>query len=144
MAGTRDGLGAADGRQNVDSRGGVGGAQRSQRASFAAQGGGARSIIPPPNDALSGLQAAARAIQLHFGADAGGAVPLNDTTVELGDDAANKEIAVLVRGQLCTALSRVMLHGFKSFKLIGRYHIWDFVQSAADAVRHRARVRACA
>lgn len=41
----------------------------------------------------------------------------------LGNDQKNKEIAVLVRGQLCTALSRVLLHGFKSFKLIGRCEI---------------------
>mmetsp|Transcript_47068 Transcript_47068/g.100480 ORF Transcript_47068/g.100480 Transcript_47068/m.100480 type:complete len:172 (-) Transcript_47068:573-1088(-) len=54
---------------------------------------------------------------------------------QLGNDQTNKEIAVLVRGQLCTALSRVLLHGFKSFKLIGRYHIWDFVQQACDATR---------
>jgi len=33
-----------------------------------------------------------------------------------------------------------MLHGFKSFKLIGRYHIWDFVQSAADAVHELHKV----
>ena len=44
---------------------------------------------------------------------------------------------MLVRGQLCTALSRVLLHGFKSFKLIGRYHIWDFVQQSCDATHER-------
>lgn len=42
-----------------------------------------------------------------------------------------------VRGQLCTALSRVLLHGFKSFKLIGRYHIWDFVNEACAATQLR-------
>ena len=40
---------------------------------------------------------------------------------------------MLVRGQLCTALLRVLLHGFKSFKLIGRYAIWDFVQESCEA-----------
>lgn len=138
MAQPRDGVpgapGGADGRPGAaDGRAGGASAPRAPRASVG--GGGSRNIIPPPNDALSGLQAAARAIQLHFGADADGNLPAGADVSELGNDAHNKEIAVLVRGQLCTALSRVMLHGFKSFKLIGRYHIWDFVQSAADAVR---------
>ena len=56
---------------------------------------------------------------------------------DLGNDHENKDIAVLVRGQLCTALSRVLLHGFKSYKLIGRYHIWDFVQDSCEATQRR-------
>jgi hypothetical protein len=103
--------------------------------------GGARAsvsqIIPPPSDALAVLQAASAAIGTHF---AQAAVAGSSKSVELlGDDQKNKEIAVLVRGQLCTALSRVLLHGFKSFKLIGRYHIWDFVQHACDATHERLR-----
>lgn len=103
--------------------------------------GGARaavnSVIPPPSDALAVLQAASAAIGTHF---AQAAVAGSSKSVELlGDDQKNKEIAVLVRGQLCTALSRVLLHGFKSFKLIGRYHIWDFVQHACEATHERLR-----
>ena len=55
----------------------------------------------------------------------------------LGSDEKNKDIAVLVRGQLCTALSKVLLHGFKAYKLIGRYHIWDFVQESTNATEKR-------
>ena len=98
-------------------------------------------------------------------ANAAGATKSIET---LGSDQKNKEIAVLVRGQLCTALSRVLLHGFKSFvcrfvartrlrchdlsltrlrpaaeqKLIGRYHIWDFVQQSCDATHERRQGRA--
>lgn len=98
-------------------------------------GGRTPSVIPPPTDALGGLHAASQAILSHFHAAGDGNAREQDLDPALGDDSQNKEIAVLVRGQLCTALSRVMLHGFKSFKLIGRFHIWDFVQSASDAVR---------
>jgi len=81
------------------------------------------------------LHAAIKAIDKHFAlADAPGSQKTAET---LGDDGKNKDIAVLVRGQLCTALSRVLLHGFKSFKLIGRYHIWDFVQESCEATQKR-------
>ena len=56
----------------------------------------------------------------------------------LGDDCKNSDIGRLVRGQLCSALVRIFWHGFKSFKLIGRYHLWDFfnrVQKDLDEVR---------
>eukprot|EP00966_Prymnesium_polylepis_P182868 4237154-Prymnesium_polylepis.1 len=91
----------------------------------AAQAGHRAPVVPPQPDAMPVLQAAVKAFQKHFAAaDAAGSTK----TIEvLGSDQQNKDIAVLVRGQLCTALSRVMLHGFKSFKLIGRYHVWDFV-----------------
>jgi hypothetical protein len=144
-AGLLDLLGMAPARAShqpdADAGGGGGAlAASAPRATMPAMAGARTGAIPPPSDALSGLQAAARAIELHFvhatdAYDGGGAA------AALGDDKQNKEIAVLVRGQLCTALSRVMLHGFKSFKLIGRWHIWDFVQAAADAVRSPDRRR---
>jgi len=91
--------------------------------------------LPPPSDALAVLQNAISAIEVHFQQ---AAVAGSSKTMDvLGNDQKNKEIAVLVRGQLCTALSRVMLHGFKSFKMIGRYHIWDFVQQSCDATHTR-------
>eukprot|EP00967_Tisochrysis_lutea_P136842 scaffold244680_cov31-Tisochrysis_lutea.AAC.1 len=94
-------------------------------------------MIPPPSDALAVLQTASAAIGAHF---AQAAVAGSGKSMELlGNDQKNKEIAVLVRGQLCTALSRVLLHGFKSFKLIGRYHIWDFVQHACEATHERLK-----
>ena len=98
-------------------------------------GGGSAAKMPLASDALPVLQSAVKAIEKHFAqANAAGASKSIET---LGNDQKNKEIAVLVRGQLCTALSRVLLHGFKSFKLIGRYHIWDFVQQSCDATHER-------
>lgn len=91
--------------------------------------------MPLASDALPVLLSAVKAIEKHFAqANAAGSTKSVET---LGSDQKNKEIAVLVRGQLCTALSRVLLHGFKSFKLIGRYHIWDFVQQSCDATHER-------
>jgi hypothetical protein len=88
-----------------------------------------------PGETLSGLQSAVKQIEKHFSqADVAGSMLTVDV---LGNDQMNKDIAVLVRGQLCTALSRVLLHGFKSYKLIGRYHIWDFVQESRDATEKR-------
>ena len=88
-----------------------------------------------PGETLSGLQTAISQIEKHFGqAELAGATL---TAEVLGNDQKNKDIAVLVRGQLCTALSRVLLHGFKSYKLIGRYHIWDFVQESCEATQKR-------
>jgi len=75
---------------------------------------------------LEELDRACAAIQTHFGLGAnwgGEAVAL------LGNDRLNAEVAPLVRGPLCTALSEALLHGF-----LGRYHIWDFVQHACEAV----------
>jgi len=92
-------------------------------------------VTKHPTETLAGLQTAARAIEKHFGqAEVAGS---NTSVQVLGDDSKNKDIAVLVRGQLCTALSRVLLHGFKSYKLIGRYHIWDFVQESCEATSKR-------
>ena len=88
-----------------------------------------------PGETLAGLQSSIKQIEKHFGqAEIAGAMITADT---LGNDQKNKDIAVLVRGQLCTALSRVLLHGFKSYKLIGRYHIWDFVQDSCEATQKR-------
>ena len=92
---------------------------------------------PPQPDAMPVLQSAVKAIQKHFAAaEAPGSTK---TIAALGSDQQNKDIAVLVRGQLCTALSRVLLHGFKSFKLIGRYHIWDFVNESCEATHKRIK-----
>lgn len=88
-----------------------------------------------PTETLSGLEVSIKQIGKHFAQAevAGSTVKVED----LGNDRKNKDIAVLVRGQLCTALSRVLLHGFKSYKLIGRYHIWDFVQESCEATTKR-------
>lgn len=105
------------------------------RSSVSAPAASTKVSMPPPTDAINVLEKAIHAIQKHFkSSEVPGATK---TMVELGDDSQNKEIAVLVRGQLCTALSRVLLHGFKSFKLIGRYHIWDFVQESCEATHKR-------
>ena len=95
------------------------------------------AALQPPSDALRGLHSAVSAIEEHF---AQASAPGSSKTLDsLGNDQKNKEIAVLVRGQLCTALSRVLLHGFKSFKLIGRLHIWDFAEASCVATHERMR-----
>jgi len=106
----------------------------SARAADKNEGGGSR-VAKLPSEMLKGLQDATKLIEKHFAqAETAGSTLTIDM---LGNDQKNKEIAVLVRGQLCTALSRVLLHGFKSYKLIGRYHIWDFVQESRDATEKR-------
>eukprot|EP00736_Rhodelphis_marinus_P012294 Rmarinus@m.21010 len=40
---------------------------------------------------------------------------------------AGGDVDVLVRRDLCTALASVLLVGFKSYRLFGQYHIWDFI-----------------
>jgi myosin heavy subunit len=122
--------------QSASVQGSVPGMLPTKRSSTAVPRlGPASSTMPPPSDALTVLTAATKAIEKHFAlAEMVGATKTVDL---LGNDTKNKDIAVLVRGQLCTALSRVLLHGFKSFKLIGRYHIWDFVQESCDATHTR-------
>jgi hypothetical protein len=44
----------------------------------------------------------------------------------LGNDSLNKRIVKLVRGGLSTALAQVLGWGFLSFRLLGRYHFYDF------------------
>ena len=81
-------------------------AHASRKASAAGGGGGQRAaVIQPPSDALAVLQAAISAIDAHFAKAQTHGKPVE----MLGNDQKNKEIAVLVRGQLCTALSRVHL-----------------------------------
>ena len=105
--------------QSASVQGSVPGMLPTKRSSTAVPRlGPASSTMPPPSDALTVLTAATKAIEKHFAlAEMVGATKTVDL---LGNDTKNKDIAVLVRGQLCTALSRVLLHGFKSFKLIGR------------------------
>ena len=108
---------------------------KSKRASVAGGGGGSGRPVKLPGETLDGLNTSIQQIEKHFGqADQAGVTLTAD---ELGSDSENKDIAVLVRGALCTALSRVLLHGFKSYKLIGRYHIWDFVQESCEATKLR-------
>ena len=100
-----------------------------------AKAASSKSVTKLPSDHVAVLQSAIKAIDKHFSqADLAGS---SYTEEVLGDDNKNKDIAVLVRGQLCTALSKVLLHGFKAYKLIGRYHIWDFVQESTNATEKR-------
>ena len=97
--------------------------------------------LQPPFDALRGLHSAVSAIEEHFAqASAAGSSKALDS---LGNDQKNKEIGVLVRGQLCTALSHVLLDGFKSFKSVNwirdMVHIWDFVAASCEATHVRMR-----
>ena len=99
----------------------------------AAKGAAPQQQMPLPHDALPNLLKAVEQITAHFAqADAPGAT---QDLATLGDDQRCKQIAVLVRGQLCTALSRVLLHGFKSFKLIGRWRVRGASNRATAARR---------
>ena len=46
----------------------------------------------------------------------------------LGDDSTDPEIGKLVRQSFCDALVPVLNYGFKSFKLFGKHHFWDFLE----------------
>ena len=70
-------------------------------------GGRPAGVTKLPGETLLGLQNSIKLIEKHFGqAEVAGSTLTADV---LGNDTKNKDIAVLVRGQLCTALSRVLL-----------------------------------
>jgi len=50
----------------------------------------------------------------------------------LGDDSTDPEIGKLVRQSFCDALVPVLNYGFKSFKLFGKHHFWDFLEKLLD------------
>jgi myosin-6 len=52
--------------------------------------------------------------------------------VTLGDDSTDPEIGKLVRIQFCEALVPVLNYGFKSIKLFGKHHFWDFLEKLLD------------
>jgi len=51
--------------------------------------------------------------------------------IELGNDTINRDIARLIRGTLCSAIVSILLSGFKSYRLFGSYHMWDFIVTCA-------------
>eukprot|EP00002_Diphylleia_rotans_P010225 TRINITY_DN2061_c0_g2_i1.p1 TRINITY_DN2061_c0_g2~~TRINITY_DN2061_c0_g2_i1.p1 ORF type:complete len:297 (+),score=80.71 TRINITY_DN2061_c0_g2_i1:45-935(+) len=73
------------------------------------------------------LQSSVQTLQDHFSKASS-----QKEMATFGDDSRNRRIAQLVRGELCTSLIHIMYHGFITTKLIGRYHIWDFYERAAD------------
>ena len=52
--------------------------------------------------------------------------------VSLGDDSTDPEIGKIVRQSFCDALLPVLNYGFKSFKLFGKHHFWDFLEKLLD------------
>eukprot|EP00004_Rigifila_ramosa_P020691 TRINITY_DN5403_c0_g1_i2.p1 TRINITY_DN5403_c0_g1~~TRINITY_DN5403_c0_g1_i2.p1 ORF type:complete len:1321 (-),score=360.16 TRINITY_DN5403_c0_g1_i2:49-3759(-) len=70
------------------------------------------------------LQAVVDSIKSHFAS--------GDDKAALGDDSTNGAIVRLVRGQLCVVLAKVLYYGFKSWKLIGRYHVWEFLENLQE------------
>jgi hypothetical protein len=52
--------------------------------------------------------------------------------VTLGDDSTDPEIGKLVRQSFCDALVPILNYGFKSFKLFGKHHVWDFLEKLLD------------
>eukprot|EP00736_Rhodelphis_marinus_P009803 Rmarinus@m.18602 len=45
------------------------------------------------------------------------------------DAVERKLIIELTAVDLTSAIAKVLLHGFKSFRLFGSYHVWDFIES---------------
>eukprot|EP01043_Picozoa_sp_COSAG02_P010080 COSAG02_NODE_349_length_24073_cov_102.816092_6_plen_1343_part_00 len=52
--------------------------------------------------------------------------------VQLGDDSTDPEIGKIVRQNFCDAVVPVLNYGFKSFKLFGKHHFWDFLEKLLD------------
>ena len=52
--------------------------------------------------------------------------------VTLGDDSTDPEVGKLIRQSFCDALVPVLNYGFKSFKLFGKHHFWDFLEKLLD------------
>jgi hypothetical protein len=50
----------------------------------------------------------------------------------LGDDRTDLGISKLIRIHLCEALVPLLTYGFKSFKLFGEHHFWDFLEQLLD------------
>ena len=46
----------------------------------------------------------------------------------------------LIRKLFCDALVPILHYGFKSFKLFGKYHFWDFLEKLLDDQLEKARV----
>lgn len=89
-------------------------------ANTAARKARSRNLVPPPeqdvifppesephSEVLDALHVAVSKLESYFARQ--GVLK----TSEPGNDRLHKEAAVLVRGELCTALSRVLLHGIK-------------------------------
>ena len=55
--------------------------------------------------------------------------------VTLGDDSTDAEIGKMVRQSLCDALVPVLNYGFKSFKLFGKHHFYDFLEKVTTNSR---------
>ena len=89
-----------------------------------------RTIVPREKittapEPIARLMKAVDDIRAHF--EAGKDLSVSERAA-LGDDCLNPDIGRLVRGQLCSALVRVLWHGYKSWKLIGRRSLWAFFE----------------
>ena len=52
--------------------------------------------------------------------------------VTLGDDSTDPEVGKLIRQAFCDVLIPILNYGFKSFKLFGKHHFWDFLEKLLD------------
>ena len=52
--------------------------------------------------------------------------------VTLGDDSTDPEVGKLIRQAFCDMLIPILNYGFKSFKLFGKHHFWDFLEKLLD------------
>jgi hypothetical protein len=90
--------------------------------------------IQGPMDRLASVEKAVSEILAFFGT-----AKTAEERQQLGDDRSTREIAVLVRVKLCSALAQFFLDGFKTERfLLPPYHIWDWIESYS--VRFRGAV----
>ena len=52
--------------------------------------------------------------------------------VTAGDDSTDPQIGPLIRQDFCDKLLPCLNYGFKSFKLFGKHHAWDFLEKLLD------------
>ena len=122
-------MGGADAQRGASGNG-VGSSPGSASGSAAGSSGKSPAVqLPEP---LTGLKTVVGLIAKHFSQ-----ADLDNSTMTpemLGSDQTSPTLAVLTRGHLCTALSRVLLHGFKAQ---GRFHVWDFILESCRDMHHR-------
>eukprot|EP01027_Heterolobosea_sp_BB2_P009395 GEZU01013850.1.p1 GENE.GEZU01013850.1~~GEZU01013850.1.p1 ORF type:complete len:160 (-),score=35.72 GEZU01013850.1:93-572(-) len=51
----------------------------------------------------------------------------------LGDDSKSDVVDQLIRVRLSNAIMLLMNHGFKSYGLLGRYHVWHAIEQVAES-----------
>lgn len=70
-------------------------------------------------------------------------VPIEQQAERL-DDAKDKDLGKLIRGELCMRVAAVLFDGFNDWSLLTKYHIWDWILEAAMDRTSTAQLEALA